>query len=161
MEFLEEYWIPWTVSNAVAVLILIAAIRKTKLARLLFVLLFFWASWINFITSRNDPDSYLMYASVTPFGIYRDFINGWFTEHVTTIVTLISIGQGLIAAGMLLKGNLVRIAGIGAIVFFIAISPLGIGSGFPFPLLTAVAIYFILKKDDMNYLWKFNESKIT
>jgi len=104
--------------------------------------------------SHNNPDDYLHYASITPFSLYADFINGWFKEHITLMVTLISIGQGLIAIGMALKGWLVRLAGIGAVVFFIAITPLGVGAAFPFTIFTSVAIYFILKKDDLDYLWK-------
>ena len=69
------------------------------------------------------------------------------------MVTIISLGQGLIAIGMLLKGWVVRLSGLGAIVFFLAIAPLGIGAGFPSTLISALAIYFILKNDDLNYLW--------
>jgi hypothetical protein len=47
----------------------------------------------------------------------REFINGWFSEHITTMATLISIGQGIIAIGLLFKGRWVRMAGIGAISF--------------------------------------------
>ena len=71
------------------------------------------------------------------------------------MVTIISLGQGLIAIGMLLKDWVVRLAGLGAIVFFLAIAPLGIGAGFPATLVLVVAIYFILKNDDFNFLWKF------
>ncbi len=71
------------------------------------------------------------------------------------MVTLISLAQGLIAIGMLLNGWIVRLACLGAIIFFFAIAPLGVGSGFPFTLITALAIYFILKNDDLNYLWHF------
>ena len=155
MELLKEYLIPWIISNTVAILLLASTIKKPKLARLLFVLLFSWACWLNYTTAHNSPEDYLNYATLTPFNLYQEFINGWFKEHITTAVTLISIGQGLIALGMLLKGWIVRFAGIGAIVFFLAITPLGIGSGFPFTIIASLAIYFILKKDDLNYLWKF------
>jgi len=155
MDLLKEYFIPWILSNSIAILFLVAAIRKPKLARLLFALLFTWACWINYTTAHNNPDDYLNYAALTPFSLYHDFINGWFKTHIIAMVTLIAFGQGLIAIGMLLKGWVVRIAGIGAIVFFLAIIPLGIGSGFPATLLSAVSIYFILKNDDLNYLWKF------
>jgi hypothetical protein len=157
MELLKEYFTPWIASNIIAILFLVAAIRKPKLARFLFVLLFSWACWLNYTTAHSNPDDYLNYAAFTPFAGYADFINGWFKEYITWFVTLISIGQGLIAIGMLLKGWLVRLAGIGAIVFFLAISPLGIGAGFPATLISAMAVYFILKKDDLNYLWKFKK----
>lgn len=154
MEPLKEYFIPWIASNAIAILILIAAIRKPKLARLLLVFLFSWACWLNYTTAHNNPSDYLIYATFTPFILYHDFINGWFKEHITLMVTLISFGQGLIAIGIILKGWFVRLAGVGAILFFMAITPLGIGSGFPATLITSVAVYIILKKDDLNYLWK-------
>jgi len=76
----------------------------------------------------------LTYASLTPFSAYADFINGWFKDNITPMVTLISIGQGLIAIGMALKGWLVWLAGIGVLIFCICITPLGIGSAFPLQL---------------------------
>jgi len=153
MELLKQYLLPWTISNFVAILLLVATIRKPKLARLLFAILFAWACWINYVTAHQTPEIYLDYATLTPFNGYRDFINGWFKEQITLIVTMISIGQGLIAMGMLLKGWLVRIACLGAIVFLTAIAPLGIGSAFPFSLTASLALYFILKKEDLNYLF--------
>ncbi len=159
MELLKEYMIPWLASNCIAILFLVAAIRKPKLARLLFVLLFTWACWLNYTTAHNDPEEYLNYAALTPLDLYRDFINGWFKENISLLVTLISFGQGLIAMGMLLKGWAVRLAGLSAIVFFLAIAPLGIGSGFPATILSAFSVYFILKNDDLNYLWKFKTKK--
>lgn len=159
MELLKEYLFPWIATNSIALLILVAAIRKPKLARLLFALLFTWACWLNYTTAHNNPEDYLNYAALTPFVVYRDFINAWFKEHISLMVTLISFGQGLMAIGMLLKGWVVRLAGLGAIVFFLAISPLGIGSGFPATLLSALSIYFILKNDDLNYLWRVKIKK--
>ena len=159
MELLKEYLIPWLISNSIAIIILVSAFKKPKLARLLFVLLFLWACWINYNTAQKNPNDYLNYAALSPFDLYSDFINGWFKSHITSMVSLIAFGQGLIAIGMLLKGWIVRLAFFGAIVFFIAITPLGIGSGFPATLITSVAIYFILKNDDLNYLWYFKTKK--
>ncbi|MCP4121448.1 MAG: hypothetical protein GY751_06810 [Bacteroidetes bacterium] len=155
MELLRANLLPWIVSNVVAILILIAAIYKPKIARLLFVLLFAWACGLNYAMAHNNPEAYLEYASLTPFPLYADFINGWFKEHVTLMVSLISIGQGMIALGMLLKGWFVKLAGLGTVIFLLAIVPLGIGSGFPFSLTGCAAICFILKNDDLNYLWRF------
>ena len=153
MELLKEYFTPWILSNVVGILILVSAIRKPRLARLLFVLLFSWACWINYTTAHDSPTDYLNYASLTPFATYESFINGWFENNIVSMVTFISIGQALIAIGMLLKGLIFRIACFGAIIFFIAISPLGIGSGFPFPIICLVAIYVILKKNNLKNLW--------
>ena len=155
MDLFGEYFVPWILSNSIAILFLVAAIKKPKLARLLFALLFIWACWLNYTTAHKTPDEYLNYASLTPFNPYYDFITGWFKLNIISMVTMISIGQGLLAIGLLLKGWTVRIACFGAIVFFLAIAPLGIGSAFPFSLIASAAIYFILKNDDLNYIWKF------
>ena len=161
MELLLEYLPQWIGSNVIAILILVAAIKKPKLARVLFVLLFAWACCINYTTVHNSPEAYLEYARLTPFDLMRNFINGWFTAHVTWMIMLISFGQGLIAIGMLLKGWFVRIAGIGAIIFLLAITPLGVGSGFPCSVIVAIAVYIILKKDNLDYLWNFKNTKVT
>ena len=150
MEALQEYFVPWIISNLIAIVFLVVAYKKPKIARILFALLFGWACWINYTLAHQNPSDYLDYANLTPFNFLRDFINGWFKEHVTQMVTAISIGQGLIALGMLLKGWWVRLAGIGAIVFLVAIIPLGIGSGFPFSITAGLAVYFILKKDRLK-----------
>lgn len=159
MELLQEYLTPWLLSNGIAVLFLVSAVRKTKLARLLFSLLFFWAFWVNYTTVQNNPNDYLEYAAFSPFDLYTDFINGWFKLHIISIVKLIAFGQGLIAIGMLLKGWVFCLACFGAIVFFVAIAPLGIGAGFPATIIASVAVYFILKNDDLNYLWYFKTEK--
>jgi len=125
------------------------------LAHFLFSLLFFWVFWINYTTVRENPELNLNYATLTPVNLYQDFINGWFKSNTIFMVTFISLVQGLIAFGLLLKGWIVRLSCFGAIVFFIAILPLGIGAGFPATLFTAIAIYFILKNDDLSLLWDF------
>jgi len=153
MSLFREYFLLWLLSNSVAILLLVAAIKKPRLARVLFAGLFLWASWINYTTAHSTPDEYLNYAALTPFNLYRDFINGWFSANIESMVTLISIGQGLIAIGLLLHGWFVRLACYGVVIFFIAITPLGIGSAFPFTLFASTAIYFILKNDDLDFLW--------
>jgi hypothetical protein len=161
MELFKEYWIPWLASNGIALVLLWLAIKKQKIARWLFVLLFGWACWINFKTAHLHPEEYLNYAAFTPFGPYRDFIIGWFSERITLIVSAIAMGQGIIALGMLLKGVYLQIACIGAIIFFLSIAPLGIGSGFPAPIIAAITVYIVLKKDNHEYLWIFRHKKIS
>lgn len=155
---INEYWLPWTISNSVILLVLLAAVKRPKLARLLFALMFGAASWVNYTMANSAPEDYLNYAAITPFELYRDFITGWFKEHITVFVTLISFGQGAIALGLILDRMWVRLASYGAMVFFIGITPFGIGSAFPFTLIALAALYFVLKKDDLNFLWKFKSN---
>lgn len=149
-----EYLIAWIVSNVVGVLILWAAYKNTKIARGIFFLLFGWACWTNYTTVHASPEVYLDYA---PMSVqwYRDFILGWFKNHIIAVVTTISFGQGLIAIGMLLKNTWVKAACIGAIIFLLGIAPLGVGAGFPFSITVSIAAWIILKRDKMDYLWKF------
>jgi hypothetical protein len=151
--------IAYIASNIVGLLFLWAGYRNTKLARFLFVLLFSWASWINFTTARVSPEVYLEYSKKS-LEIYSSFINGWFAGHITLFVTAIAIGQGLIALGMLLKGKWVTLACIGSILFLISIAPLGLYAAFPFSITVSVAAYFIIKRDDKSFLWKFFNQKL-
>ncbi|MGI9553116.1 MAG: hypothetical protein ACR2MT_18055 [Aurantibacter sp.] len=154
MDLLQEYIVPWIISNSIAILLLLVAIWRPRLARFLFMLIFAWASWLNYTTAHNNPEDYLNYASFTPFDSLKDFINGWFHQNITLMVTAISFGQGVIALGMLLKGRWVKLACLGAIIFLLAIAPLGVGAAFPFSIIAGAASYFILKKDRLDYLWR-------
>jgi len=156
MEILQTYLLPYIISNIAAIIILVSSFYQTKLTRLLFVLLFGWASWLNFTVAHQNPSDYLAYAELA-VPIYRDFINGWFKNHIMEMVTMISIGQGLIALGVATKGIWVKIACFGSIIFFLSISPLGVGAAFPFPLIAAFAAYLIIKRDDLDYIWKFKK----
>jgi hypothetical protein len=141
------------ISNTVAVLQLIAAIKKPGVARISFFLLFAWASWINWKTSQQSPQDYLAYADLTWSGWYRAFICGWFAGNIKLAVGVIAACQGMIAISMLMKGWVFRVGAIGAMIFLVAILPLGIGSGFPCTAIMVAAIYILLKKADDRFIW--------
>lgn len=152
----------YIISNLVGLIFLFAAIKKPYLARLLFVLLFGWAAVFNFWLCHERPQEYLTYAEAS-LPLYRDFILGWFSRHVTEMVSMIAIGEALIAIGMLLRSWWVKLACIGVIIFQLAIAPLGVYAAFPFSLTVALAALFIYRnKNCKNYLWRFNipEKKI-
>ena len=151
--------IAYIASNIIGLLFLWAAIKRPKLARLLLVLLFGWASWVNYTGAHETPQAYLTYSQYA-LGLYRSFINGWFSTHVTVFVSFIALGQALIAVGMLLNGMWVKLACIGVIIFLLGIAPIGYYAGFPFSLTVSAAAYSILRKDDLNYLWNFHMHKI-
>lgn len=148
-------------SNLAALLILWAAFRRPKLARLALVLLFGWAAWINYSTVRETPDLYLNYSRYA-IKWYDLFIEGWFRQHITFAVTCIAVGQALISLGMLYRGVWVNIACVGVIVFLLAIAPLGFGAAFPFSLIVAFAAWKIINNGDNPLLWstfQFKEKK--
>src|SRR6476620_3300143 len=121
----STYVVMLLVSNLVALILLLAAWKYPRLARLLFSILFMWAGWMNWITVLNDPTSYLNYADLAILNFYSAFINGWFREHTLLVVGLIATCQILISIGMQARGKLFRVTAGGAIVFFLAILPLG------------------------------------
>lgn len=155
MEALDNraYLAAYIISNLVGMLMLFFSIRNTRIARLMFLMLFAWACWANLTISDKNPDVYLEYAGMA-HRWYADFINGWFRYHIRTIVALIAVGQGIIALGMLLKRFWVSAAAVGAILFLMAIAPLGVGAGFPFSITASVAAFFIIRKDNKQYIWE-------
>ena len=153
MDSLEEYLVPYLISQVVSVIILITAMNKTRWARWLFALLFLWASITNMYLGLTNPDTYLSYADMA-VPIYRDFINGWFSHYNHIIIPIIAIGQFLIAMSILLKGWLVKWACIGSIIFLLSIAPLMVGAAFPFSITVSIAAFIILLNDDRNYAWK-------
>jgi hypothetical protein len=156
MEGLEKQFfiIALIISNLVAIVQLVAAIKWPNIARLSFFILFALASWTNWKTSQQTPEVYLSYADLTWSGFYRNFINGWFAEHIKLAVGFIAACQALIAISMLLKGWLFKAGCTGAIIFLICILPFGIGSGFPCTAIMALALVIMLKKYTNSFAWE-------
>jgi len=153
VEGLNEYIIQYTISQIVSIIILIVAWKRSKAARILFAMLFFWASGTNMYLGIVTPDVYLDYGEMA-IPLYRNFINGWFSRNVSLLISIIAAGQFLIAIVMLLKGWIVKLACIGIIIFLLAIAPLMVGSAFPFSITVSIAAYLIFRKKELNYIWK-------
>jgi hypothetical protein len=147
------------ISNIVAILQLVAAIKWPRMARLSFFLLFAWASWTNWTESQRSPLFYLEYADLTWSSWYRNFIKGWFAEHIQLAVGFVALCQGLIAVSMLLKGWIYKIGSVGAVVFLLSILPFGVGSGFPCTAIMAIALIILLRKYNNEFIW--SPSKFT
>jgi len=125
-------------STIVALLMLIISVRTRTAGRILFSLLFAWAAVTNVRTALVSPTDYLGFAGLTVSDLYRWFILGFFAQHITPIVVTIAAGQAWVAAA-LLRGRRWQRAGLaGAVVFLLAIAPLGIGSGLPATVIMAL-----------------------
>ena len=159
MNGLDEYIIPYLISQVVSIIILIAAWKRTRWARWLFSALFLWASVTNMYLGLTDPDSYLDNARFA-IPLYQDFINGWFSYYNHIIIPLIAVGQFFIAIGMMLHSWWVKLACIGSIIFLLSIAPLMVGSAFPFSITVSIAAFLILINDDKNYIWKRQEKSL-
>jgi len=149
----QTYLIAYIISNVVALILLWLAWKQPRAARLLFFLLFAWASWTNWITALHNPQFYIEYADLSFLRIYKQFIHGWFSRHITETVGFIATCQSLIALSMLFKGWILKIGAIAAIIFLLGIAPLGVGSAFPFSIIASFALSHILRNKTNDYLW--------
>ncbi len=131
----------------------------SKIRKASFFLLFAWASCTNWSTAIHTPQSYIEYADLSFLNIYKRFILGWFSGHILLSVGFIATCQALIAISLLLKGWILKAGIIAAIIFLIAIAPLGVGSGFPCTVMMALAMYVLFHKPAPNYLWIKPQSK--
>ncbi len=143
----------YIVANTVSLFMLLAAWRWTRAARWMYVLLFAWASWTNHSTAVNDPQAYLEYADLTWSPLYRGIILGPFAADITRYVELVALCQALIAGGLLLKGLITRVACLGGVLFLLAITPFGIGSGFPSTLLMAAGLVWVMRREAAHWPW--------
>lgn len=132
----------------------LAPLVQQEIARLLYVLLFLWAGCWNTYLANAHPEDYLTYAPLAYSASYRDFILGYFASHVTAIVGAIAIGQLSIAVLVATRGRAVQVGLAGAIVFLLAIIPLGVGSGFPATLIMAVGALMLIRARFRDPLWR-------
>ena len=147
-------WIAYSLSNVAAVLLLWACWKKPLWGRLLFFLLFAWATWFNSTTVLSTPAVYTGYAQYTFSVWYRQFISGYFAAHTAPLVLAIAAGQAGIALGMLAKGRLFQLGAIGGMLFLVSIAPLGIGSAFPATLVMAGAMALLYRQGSEKWLWQ-------
>jgi uncharacterized membrane protein YphA (DoxX/SURF4 family) len=152
MNGLDQFLIPYIGSQVVSLVVLYAAWKNTRLARLLFAVMFLYAGSYNMYIGFAKPDEYLGFAELA-VPLYRDFINGWFSYNNYVLIPMIATGQLAVAVGMVLNEAWVKLACLGAIVFLLSIAPLMVGSAFPFSITVSVAAYLIMRNDDLGFLW--------
>lgn len=142
---LSEFWLPYTISQIVFLLLLFVSWRWFTVGRVLWILIFFAAGLFNFYTASTQPEVYVMYADGALLPFYKQFILGDFANHAALYVKLIAIGQVLVSFLMMLNGRLFKLGCLGCIIFLLAISPLGIGSALPATIIGAAALFFLWK----------------
>jgi len=129
----------------VSLAMLLSAWRWPRLARIEYVALFAWACWMNWTTVTRSPSVYFDYGGLAVVPAYRTFIEGPFRHQVVAVVGTIATLQGLIALGLVIGGAWARAALVGAIVFLVAVAPLGVGSGFPSTLIMAAGAFVLYR----------------
>jgi hypothetical protein len=148
----------YLISNLVAITFFFISIRWNHLARALYAGLFLWAAWMNWSVGHTNPSFYLNYGKYA-IKFYSDFIRGPFSNHITTIVSFIAVCQFLIALGQLAGGYIFKISCIAAIVFLLAISPLGVLSAFPSGLIWSAGLIRLYKSPYKKNIFSNHLSK--
>ena len=137
----------YSLSLILSIGLVIISWKWNTLARTILSLLFLWAGFYNLRTSFIRPDEYLQFANFSYSHLYRTFILGFFSKHITLIVASIAFLQITMAIMIALKGKVVLLGLAGMVIFLVAITPLGIGSAFPSSLLMAIACILLMRED--------------
>ena len=145
MNIPPEFKNAYLVSNGIALAMLGLSFRRANWVRWVTVAIFGWAAYTNWRIATTAPLDYQKFADLTQFAPYRDFIHGWFRENTAALLEPIAAGQLAIAL-MLIRNRTItrRLAVLGAVVFLLAIAPLGVGSAFPFSITYGVALVVML-----------------
>jgi hypothetical protein len=91
----------------------------------------------------------MTYADLAAIPTYETFIRGNFSRHITTFILTIAVAQLAIGICIAGKGALSKTALAGAIIFLLAIAPLGAGSAFPCTVILAAACTVLLIKGQL------------
>jgi len=148
---LQEFLLPYIISNAVGLLLIYICYRWFKAGRIIFGLIFLAAGIFNFYTAGKSPGAYVeIYGDSVWFSFYKDFIYGFFSQHVTLLVRTIAVGQLAVGIFLFLRGAFFKLGILGGIIFLIAIIPLGIGAAFPCTLFMAFGLYLLYRNKIKN-----------
>ena len=103
------------------------------------------AAFFNYFTSVSNAEFYIsVFGETAMLPFYKEFIYGFFTYYTQASLYMIATGQMIAGFLLLNKGVWFRIGAIGAIIFLLAITPLGSGAAFPAPLLMVVSIFILV-----------------
>jgi hypothetical protein len=143
----HEYLLPYLISNAIALALLGLAFRRPVWVRWASITIFLWAAFTNGRIAMTSPLDYQTFGDLTWSSLYRAFIEGWFREHTAWLLLPIAAGQLVIAFLFLSNTSRSRrLATVGAVVFLLAIVPLGVGSAFPFSLTYGLALVLMSQR---------------
>lgn len=134
--------IPYMVTNLISVLLVPVAYHWPKATRWFFAIFFTGAGLVNIFNAFSSPELYIVGTrQAALFGIYRNFIDGVFSQYTTLLILLISLGQLLSGNFLAFGGRWLLPGAAGTILFLAAIAPLGAFSSFPATLIWAGAVY--------------------
>ena len=137
---------PFIIAHVIALLYVVAAWRWPRATRYVTGAGFVFAGAFNTWWAATAPAIYIAAYGPHAIALYRDFIYGVFARHTAAFVLAIAAGQ--IAVGILSFAPLPwrRLSYAGAIVFLLAITPLGIGAAAPSTLIFAAGVALLFRE---------------
>lgn len=139
----QDLWIAVVISNVIALLLILICYKWPKTGKVVSSIIFLLAGIFNMYSGIADPEVYVNTYGPLAIGLYQKIIYGVFSSYTSLFVILIAVGQLLVGIFLLLKRTLFKLGILGGIIFLISISPLGIGSAFPFPLLMSISLVLL------------------
>ncbi len=132
---------PWILANAASLLLCVVAYLWPRAGRALYAALTFasavlvgYLAWTNPAFFVEGP------AEAARLALYRDFILGFFREHVVPFALALSMLIFLIGLALVLGDSLLPIGITAGVVFLALLAPLGIWVAFPAPLILALGL---------------------
>ena len=144
---MKGFLLPYIIFNLFSIILIFICLKRFQTGRLVFVILFISASFINFLIGLTNPEAYIKGFGHVAIPLYSRFIEGkFFLQYDRLFIALIATSQIIIAVFLSLEKKFLLTGVTGAVIFFVAISPLGPGSAFPSTIFLAVAIVILYKK---------------
>ena len=140
---LQDYWIPYVISNVFALLLILICYRWPKVGKVIFAVGFILAGIFNIYSGISSPEVYVDLYGPGTVTLYQKFIYGIFSSYTSLIISLIASGQIIVGIFLFMKRTPFLLGILGGIIFLVAISPLGIGSAFPSTLLMAISLVLL------------------
>ena len=144
----------WLISVLFSVSMVLLTILRPVYGRMMLSLIFLAAGFINTVLVVSQPDMYLVYGDLAALSSYEHFIEGVFSRHIPAFILPIALLQMAIGIGLMWRDPLEKVALCGAVIFLLAIAPLGAGSAFPSTVLLALAaILLLFKRAPYPWIW--------
>jgi hypothetical protein len=141
-----EYMLPVILTNLVALVITLLSYNFPRFMRFIWGIIFIVAGTINLITVYNEPGIYIDAYGPAAIDCYKDMIYGPFSKQPAVYVTLIAVGQIIVAGLIWSRGFWYYLGLLGGVIFLLAIAPLGVGSAFPSSVILAFGLIFMMRK---------------
>jgi hypothetical protein len=138
--------LPLFLANALSVAFFILALYWPDRARRIAGGGFVVASLVNATLAVFNPQIYVRVFGPYAVGIYKDVIYGLLAKATTRLVLALAVWQLIVAAIILINSTeYVRLGCVAMAIFFLGVSPLGVGSAFPSTLILAAGMLVLVR----------------